>query len=145
MKPCPFFNQFNQNGVYEMKRKVEILGLVLMMFLAINQIIAKTDDCKNSPVEVTQVKEIGLSDSDETKSVIEIKWCVNQTLHPNQSAFNVTVEVIYADGAILIFDEQSKNQVRSTQIEVPTLHIYRGKKPAIIKQIRAFVTAEILD
>lgn len=128
-----------------MKRKAEILGLVLMMFLAVNQIIAKTDDCQKQAVEVTQVKEIGLSDSDETKSVIEVKWCVNQAIQPAHSGFNVTVEVIYADGAILIFDEQSKNQVRSTQIEVPTLHIYRGKKPAIIKQIRAFVTAEILD
>ncbi|HRH42202.1 MAG TPA: hypothetical protein PKY82_11295 [Pyrinomonadaceae bacterium] len=128
-----------------MKRKAEILGLVLMMFLAVNQIIAKTDDCQKQAVEVTQVKEIGLSDSDETKSVIEVKWCVNQAIQPTHSAFNVTVEVIYADGAILIFDEQAKNQVRSTQIEVPTLHIYRGKKPAIIKQIKAFVTTEILD
>lgn len=125
-----------------MKRKVKIIVLVLMIFLMISQAIA--NDCKTQSVEVTEVKEIGLSDSDETKSVIEVKWCVNQELQTKQNTFNVTVEIIYADGAKLIFDEQSEKQARSTQIEVPTLHIYRGKKPAIIKQIKAFVTTEII-
>ena len=128
-----------------MNKKVKFLVLVLMVFLTVNQVTAQFDDCNKTPVEVTQVKEIGLSDADETKSVIEVKWCVRSTLQPNHSAFNVTVEVIYADGAILIFDEQAENSARSTQIEVPTLHIYRGKKPAIIKQIKAFVTTEGLD
>ena len=45
---------------------------------------------------------------------------------------------------IALIDEQAEKQARSTQIEVPTLHIYRGKKPAIIKQIKAFVTTEII-
>ncbi|MEK7725182.1 MAG: hypothetical protein AAB336_12575 [Acidobacteriota bacterium] len=122
-----------------MFRKIRFLVLVLMIFLAVNQAIAST------PVEVTDVKEVGLSDSDETKSVIEIKWKVNPSLQPNHSIFNVTLEVVYADGAILIFDEQVEKQARSTQIEVPALHIFRGKKPAIIKQIKAFITTEILD
>jgi hypothetical protein len=122
-----------------MFRKIRFLVLVLMIFLMANQAIA------NTPVEVTDVKEIGLSDSDETKSVIEIKWKVNPSLQPNHSIFNVTLEVVYADGAILIFDEQVEKQARSTQIEVPALHIFRGKKPAIIKQIKAFITTEILD
>lgn len=122
-------------------RKVRFIVLVLMLFVNVNQAIATA----NIPVEVTDVKELGLSDSDETKSVIEIKWCVNPTLQPNHSTFNVTLEVIYADGAILIFDEQAEKDARSARIEVPTLHIYRGKKAAIIKEIKAFVTAEILD
>lgn len=122
-----------------MDRKMRFLVLVLMFFSVANQAIAST------PVEVTDVKEIGLSDSDETKSVIEIKWRVNSTLQANHSDFNVTLEVIYADGAVLLFDEQAEKNARSAQIQVPTLHIYRGKKAAIIKQIKAFVTTEILD
>ena len=122
-----------------MRRKIRFLVLVLMIFLAANQAIA------NTPVEVTDVKEIGLSDSDETKSVIEIKWKVNPSLQPSHSVFNVTLEVTYADGAVLIFDEHAEKEARSAQIEVPSLHIYRGKKAAIIKEIKAFVTAEILD
>lgn len=122
-----------------MFRKIKLLILVLMFFLTVGQVFA------NVPVEVTDVKEIGLSDSDETKSVIEIKWKVNPSLQPNHSVFNVTLEVIYADGAVLIFDEQAEKEARSAQIEVPALHIYRGKKAAIIKEVKAFVTAEILD
>ena len=123
-----------------MKKQAKILSLILMMILTINQVFA--EDCKTQAVEVTEAKEIGISDSDETKSVIEVKWCVNQKLQTNPTNFNVTVEVTYADGAILIFDDQAQNQARSIQIEVPALHIYRGKKPAIIKQIKAFVVAE---
>lgn len=121
-----------------MKKEIRFLVLVLMLFLTINPILA------NTPVEVTEIKEIGLSDSDETKSVIEIKWKVNPSLQVNHSDFNVTVEITYADGAILIFDEKAEMDVLSTQIEVPSLHIYRGKKAAIIRQIKAFVTTEIL-
>lgn len=122
-----------------MRRELRVLSLVLMIFLAFSRVFA------NVPVEVTGVKEIGLSDSDETKSVIEIKWKVNPSLQPNHSVFNVTLEVVYADGAVLIFDEQAEKEARSAQIQVPALHIYRGKKAAIIKEVKAFVTAEILD
>jgi hypothetical protein len=122
-----------------MKRQLRFLVLVLMLFVMITQAVA------NTPVEVTDIKEIGLSDSDETKSVIEIKWKVNPSLQPNHSVFNVTLEVTYADGAILIFDEQAEKEARSAQIEVPALHIYRGKKAAIIKEIKAFVTTESLN
>ena len=128
-----------------MKRTAKILVLVLTMFLTINPGLAKADKCRQTPVEVTEVKELGLSDSDETKSVIEIKWCVNSALQPTHSAFNVTVEVTYADGAILLFDEQVPGRARSTRVEVPALHIYRGRKPAIIREIKAFVTAELVD
>lgn len=120
-----------------MRRIMRFLGLVLMVFVMVNQAIA------NAPVEVTEVKELGLSDSDETKSVIEIKWRINPALQPNHSVFNVTLEITYADGAILLFDEQAEKDTRSTQIEVPALHVYRGKKAAIIKEIKAFVTTEI--
>ena len=126
-----------------MRRKERFVVLVLMLFVTINQAFAS--NYKDVPVEVKEVKEVGLSDSDETKAVIEIQWSVKSALQPNHAVFNVTLEVIYADGAILLFDQQAQNQVRSTRIEVPALHIYRGKKPAIIKQIKAFVTTEILD
>lgn len=125
-----------------MRIQIRFLVLVLVMFLTINQGFAKSNECSETPIEVIHVKEMGLSDSDDTKSVIEVKWCVNSTLQPNHSDFNVTLEVTYADRAILLFDEQAEYQARSALIEVPTLHIYRGKKPAIIKQIKAFVTTD---
>jgi hypothetical protein len=128
-----------------MNRRIQFLVLVLTIFVNVNQAIARMEDCRNTPVEVTEVKDLGLSDSDETKSVIEVKWCINPTLQPSHSAFNVTLEITYADGAVLIFDKQVESSARSSQIEVPTLHIYRGKKPAIIKRTKAFVITEVLN
>ena len=128
-----------------MKTQIRFLVLVLTIFVNVNQVIAETKGCRNTPVEVTEVKDLGLSDADETKSVIEVQWCVNPTLQPTHSAFNVTLEITYADGAILIFDKQAENSSRSAEVEVPTLHIYRGKKPAVIKQMKAFVTTEVLN
>jgi hypothetical protein len=128
-----------------MNKKIGFLVLVLTIFAGVSQVIGEAKANPETPVEVKEIKDLGLSDSDETKSVIGLRWCVNPTLQPTHSVFNLTLEVVYADGAILIFDKQAESSVRSSRIEVPTLHIYRGKKPAIIKQIKAFVTTEILD
>ena len=122
-----------------MKNTIRFAILILTICAVVSQVIA-LEDCKDKAIEVIEVKEIGLSDSDETKSVIEVKWCVNQELQPNASNFNVTLEVTYADGAILIFDQQVLSPARSSQLEVPALHKFRGKKSAIIKQIKAFIT-----
>lgn len=127
-----------------MNRAKQISTLVLLTALAATQIFAnRLTDCL-TPVEVTEIKNLGISDSDETKSVIEIKWQINPTLYPNHSDFNVSLEVIYANGMVLIVDEQSENSTRSVQIEVPTVNLRRGKSPAFIKQTKAFVTTELL-
>jgi hypothetical protein len=128
-----------------MNRAKQITTLVLLTALAATQIFAnRLIDCM-TPVEVTEIKNLGISDSDETKSVIEIKWQINPTLHPNHSQFNVSLEIIYANGMVLIVDEQSENSTRSVQIEVPTVNLRRGKSPAFIRQIKAFVTTELLS
>ena len=128
-----------------MKKTNQILTLVLLLALAVTQSLAKSSVCCSAPVEVTEIKNLGISDSDETKSVIEIQWKINPTLHPNHSEFNVSLEIVYADGTVLIVDEQVENTARSAIIEVPTVHLRRGKSPAYIKQIKAFVTTEVLE
>ena len=128
-----------------MKRAKQFLTLIFLSVLVTPPIFAKSRDCCITPVEVTEAKEIGLSDSDETKSVIEIQWRVDPRFQSNHSNFNVTLEIRYADGAVLIIDEQAENSSSWSQIEVPTVHLVRGKLTASIKQIKAFVTTEILD
>jgi hypothetical protein len=127
-----------------MKRAKQISILVLLTALAATQLFAhRLTDCI-APVEVTEIKNLGISDADETKSVIEIKWQLNPALHSNHSDFNVSLEITYANGMILLVDERSENTTRSTQIEVPTVNLRRGQSPAFIKQIKAFVTTEIV-
>ena len=117
---------------------------ILTILLTINLVFAAIAQSSETPVQVTEIKDLGLSEADETKTVFEIHWQVNPAIHPNHSNFNVTLEIIYADGASLIFDEQAEYFARLRRIEVPTLHTFRGKKSAIIKEVRAFVTKEIL-
>jgi hypothetical protein len=128
-----------------MNRARQISILILLTACAATQIFAGQFDCCLTPVEVIEVKNLGISDSDETKSVIEIRWKINPTLHPNHSDFNVSLEVIYANGMILIIDEQVGKTERSAQIEVPSVNLMRGKAPAFIKQMKAFVITEVLD
>ncbi len=128
-----------------MKSTIQFLTLIFLSVLVTTQIFAKSHDCCVTPVEVTKAQEIGLSDSDETKSVIEIQWRVDSRLQSNHSNFNITLEIRYADRAVLIIDEQAESSSSSSQIEVPTVHLVRGKSAAFIKQIKAFVTTEILD
>lgn len=128
-----------------MKKTNQNLILVLFLALAATQIFANQLTCCLTPVEVTEIKNLGISDSDETKSVIEVQWKINPTLHPNHSEFNVSLEIVYANGTVLIVDEQSDNEARSALIEVPTVHLRRGKSPAYIKQMKAFVMTEVLE
>lgn len=127
-----------------MKGAKQILPLVLLTALAATQTFAQRLACCLTPVEVIEVKNLGISDSDETKSVIEVRWQTNPTLHPNHSNFNVSLEITYANGMILIVDEQANTEARSVRFEVPTVNLWRGKSPAYIKQMKAFVTTEML-
>jgi len=128
-----------------MKTTKKILILFLLLACAVTQSLANGSVCCLTPVEVTELKNVGISDSDETKSVIEVKWQINPTLHPNHSDFYISLEVVYADSTVLIVDEKSESETRSVRIEVPTVHLRRGKSPAYIKQIKAFVTTEALE
>ncbi len=123
-----------------MQRKAAIL--ILTILFGINQTFATVAVNCEIPVRVIEVKDLGLSEADETKSVIEVRWEVNPAIHSNYSGFNVTLEITYADGAILIFDEKAESSARFIRIEIPSLHIFRGKKPATVKEIKAFVTKE---
>ncbi len=128
-----------------MNRAKRISTLVLLTVLTAAQILAhRVADCL-TPVEVTEIKNLGISDSDETKSVIEVQWQLNPALHPNHSDFNVSLEITYANGTILLVDERSENTARSAQIEIPTISLRRGKAPAFIKQIKALVTTEVVS
>jgi hypothetical protein len=125
-----------------MQRKFTILILVSAILISINHVFAAVAVNRETPVRVIEIKDLGLSEADETKTLIEIRWEINPAIHANHSAFNVTLDITYADGANLIFDEQAESSARFIRIEIPSLHVFRGKKSAIVKEIKAFVSKE---
>lgn len=114
--------------------------LILFVLFLSSQTSArfKTLDA-DSLVAVESVKNLGLSASDERRSVIEMRWCFNEALNDQISLFNLTLLVRYADGALITFDQSVNSNARNHQFEVPTLHFVRGRKPAFIESLKAEV------
>jgi hypothetical protein len=121
-------------------RRRKLLRAFILLLLSTAQAFGGAEIVSDTPVEVIGIRNMGLSAADETKSVIEIEWRVNNALHPNGESFNLTLEVVYASGVSLIFETRVEGATaRSTQIEVPALHTIPGRVPAAIKQVRAIV------
>ena len=95
------------------------------------------------PVELVEVKDLGLSDRDESKSLIEVRWTVNPIYKDKIISFNLVLSITYAVGTT-IHDKQSMDSTSlSAQIEVPSVKTIGGKATAFIKNIDARVTAVI--
>ncbi|MCY7345643.1 MAG: hypothetical protein LH614_05415 [Pyrinomonadaceae bacterium] len=122
-------------------RKIYILLSLIGLLLTINQTkaFAKTD--WSVPVEVTEVKDLGLSDRDESKSVIEVRWQTGSVQKEKISAFNVTLSVTYADGTTISERRTIEKNALSTRIEIPSVKFFGGRNSAFIKLMNARVFA----
>lgn len=90
-------------------------------------------------VEVVEIRETELSQSDETKSVVTIFWKVNEVVTYQISSFDIKLTVRYANGKLLTKQAKADGALRKTGIEVPTLTRSKGKPPAYIQKFTAEV------
>ena len=93
-----------------------------------------------SQVEITEVKNVGVSAANETKSIIEIRWQTNFAPNTNVKYFELKLEVTYEDGAVVTAQSSVSGTTRSGRVEVPTTHTSLGRPPAAMKSFRASVT-----
>lgn len=93
------------------------------------------------PVEVIEVKDLGLSDRDESKSLIEVRWQTVEIQKDKISAFRVSLSVTYADGTRIVENRRFEKDVFSARLEVPSVKQFGGRPTAFIKKIEAEVTA----
>jgi hypothetical protein len=127
-----------------MKKSALIILSQVVLFLAIttaNQVSVKAETTTDAPVEVVEIKEIGISNDDESKSVIEIRWRINPVLNSNVSSFKLFLSVTYADGTTLILTQNADAESVLAQIEVPSAKISKRNPPAFIKNLKASVVA----
>jgi hypothetical protein len=127
-----------------MKKSALIILSQVVLFLAItsaNQVSVKAETIIDAPVEVIEIKEIGISNDDESKSVIEIRWRINPALNSNVSSFKLFLSVTYADGTTLILTQNADAESVLAQIEVPSAKISKRNPPAFIKNLKASVVA----
>ena len=118
---------------------MNLIGLLL----TINQISADAKADLQIPVEVVEVKDLGLSDRDESKSLIEVRWNAGAIQKEKIVSFNLILSVTYADGTTITERRKFERNVFSARVEVPSVKTFGSRSSAFIKKTEALVSAAI--
>jgi hypothetical protein len=124
-------------------RKLFVLLNLIGLILTVNQFPANANAALDIPVEVTGVKDLGLSDSDELKSLIEVSWNIDSIKKERIKSFNLLLSVRYADGTSISERRTVEKTALSARVEVPSVKTLGNRPAAFIKKIDARVTAVI--
>lgn len=122
-------------------RKLIVALNLIGLFLTVNQMPANANVPLDFPVEVTEVKDLGLSDRDELKSLIEVSWRTDSIPKEKIASFNLLLSVTYADGTSITERRTIDKNLSSIKIEVPSVKTIGRRPPAFIKYMNAKVTA----
>lgn len=125
-------------------RKVFVYLSLIGLLITINQKSLFANSDFEFPVEVIEVRDLGLSDRDEAKSLIEVSWQSDRIQTDKISGFNVSLFITYADGTRLVEKHKFNKDIFSARIEIPSVKTFHGKPSAFIKKIDARVTAAII-
>ena len=126
-----------------MRKTFIFLNLIGLLLIA-NPVsaVAKTDF--EIPVEVLEVKDLGLSDRDESKSLIEVRWRVGNSIQREKIAsFRLILSVTYADGTTVTERQKFDKTIFSARVEIPSVKPFGGRSSAFIKKMEARVSAAI--
>ena len=96
-------------------------------------------------IEITEVKNVGLSAINDSKSVIQALWSVHAQPGRNIKSFELNLEVTYADGAVEKLRATAPGSERKVRMEVPTLHVSAGRPGAELKSFKANITANFTE
>jgi hypothetical protein len=122
-------------------RKIYIFLSLIGLLLTINQRPAVANIIFDVPVEVVEVKDLGLSDRDELKSVIEVCWRVGSLDVENIASFNLILSATYADGTTIVVKRKIERNALSARIEIPSVNTFGSRPAAFIKRLNAKVSA----
>jgi hypothetical protein len=96
-------------------------------------------------IEIVEVKTVGISAGDNTKSIIQIKWLAESQPGTAIKSFDVFLEVVYADGAIEKVKTNANGSARSARFELQTVHSAAGRAAAELRGFKASVTANTAE
>jgi len=125
-----------------MRKLLIYLNLIGSLLYAGNtSAAAKTN--ADIPVEVIKVRDLGLSDRDETKSVIEVSWKTGPIQKEQIVSFNLILSITYADGTTISDKRKINSDLLSARVEVPSVKTFGGRTTAFIRKMDARVFAVI--
>jgi hypothetical protein len=134
----------------DMKRDTKIPSKTAMLFaLSLFFLMTAKTPAGSLPlaslVEIAEVKNVGLSAGNDSKSIIQAQWSVNAQPGTNIKSFELTLEVTYADGAIERFRVTASGADRKARFEVPTLHVSAGRPGAELRSFKTNITANFTE
>lgn len=119
--------------------------LILLAVTALAGTVAAQSAGSSSSIDIVEVKNVGISAANDSKSVVQVKWAAKLPPGTNVKSFDVTLEVQYADRT----KEKIKNTVsgsaNTARFEVPTLHLSPGRPAAELRTFEATVTANFSE
>lgn len=122
-------------------------ALIIMTFA----LVVSSSSSKSAPIdsstgiEITEVRNLGLSAANAKKSVIEVRWTARAQPGQALKSFDLALEVIYADGATEKARTSVNGASRNARFEVPTLHTSPGIAAAEMKNFRINITASYTE
>lgn len=123
-----------------MRKALILLNLIALLFTAGNESANAQRKDLEVPAEVTEVRNVGLSARDESKSIIEVHWRIGQAQREKAAHFNLILFVTYADGTAISEKRKILNTALTARLEVPSVKTF-GRSSAFIKKMKATVTA----
>ena len=93
-----------------------------------------------SQIEITEIRNVGVSAATETHSIIQVSWTARGTPELKQVSFEVYLEAIYADGFLEKGQVKAAGSARTVRFEVPTVHRFRDQPAAEIKSFKVSIT-----
>jgi hypothetical protein len=91
-------------------------------------------------IEITEIKNVGVSAARETHSIIQVSWTAQTTSDSRIVSFELQLEVTYADGKVEPLQAKAGGSARSTRFEVPTLHRGAGRPAAEMRSFKVSIT-----
>lgn len=94
-----------------------------------------------SQIEITEIKNAGVSAAKETNSIVQVVWATQGAPEAKISSFELVLEVTYADGFVEKSPAKAPGSARSSRFEVPTLHRAGNQPAAEMKGFKVSITA----
>jgi hypothetical protein len=94
-----------------------------------------------SQIEITEIKNAGVSAAKETHSIVLVSWTTPGMADTKISGFELLLEVTYADGFVEKAQARATGNARSNRFEVSTLHRVGVQPAAEMKGFRVSITA----
>lgn len=113
----------------------------LMLALLVMSLLPTGARASAGKIEITEIKNMGLSAVKETHSIIQVSWTAQGAPELEHVSFELFLEVTYADGFVEQSQAKASGGARTGRFEVPTLHRSGNQPAAEMKSFKASITA----